>query len=132
MQTDATVWAIIALMTVCNSLVDIDVIHGRYELGPKHKLNILIHQFVILTAMLGLFFLDRQNIQAHLFLICVSIACMLFFKGCFLAQWQRANITYTQDDFIRIQKTKSRRNIEFLTIIVPVLLIDLYKLRVLP
>ena len=132
MQTDATVWAIIALMTVCNSLVDIDVIHGRYELGPKHKLNILIHQFVILTAMLGLFFLDRQNIQAHLFLICVSIACMLFFKGCFLAQWQRANITYTQDDFIRIQKTKSRRNLEFLTIIVPVLLIDLYKLRVLP
>ena len=82
--------------------------------------------------MLGLFFLDRQNIQAHLFLICVSIACMLFFRGCFLAQWQRTNITYTQDDFIRIQKTKSRRNIEFLTIIVPVLLIDLYKLRALP
>ena len=132
MQTDAIVWAIIALMTANNSLTDIEVIHGRYELGPKHKLNILVHQFVILTAMLGLFFTRRTNIQAHLFLVCVSIACMLFFKGCFLAQWQRNNITYTQEDFHRIQKSKSRRNLEFLTIIVPVLLIDLYKLRALP
>jgi hypothetical protein len=132
MKPDTTVWAIILFMTVYVSLVDIRVIHGKYQLGPKHMLNILLHQFVILTAMLGAFFVTRPNIHAHLFLVVMSILCMLYFKGCFMAQWQRDNVVYTPEDFLLIQKPKERRMFEFLSIIVPVLLIDLYKLRVLP
>ena len=131
MKTDTIVWLIICLMTVYMSLIDIRIIHGKYQLNEKHKINILLHQFFILIAMIGVFFTTRPNIQAHLFLVGVFIVCMLYFKGCFMAQWQRNNITYTQEDFTIIQKPKSRRNLEFLIIIIPVLLIDLYKLRVL-
>lgn len=128
---DTVIWLIIIMITICNSLLDIEVIHGRYDIGPKHKLNIVIHQFYILTGLIGIFFMQRANVIAHLFLVSMFITCWLFFRGCVLAQWQRANITYSQDDFLRIQKSKRRRLIEFVGMVVPMVLIDIYKLRVL-
>jgi hypothetical protein len=49
-----------------------------------------------------------------------------------MAIWQRDNITYTPEDFVTIQKPKSQRLFEFLGMVIPLLLIDLYKLRALP
>lgn len=115
-------------MTLYNSLIDIQVIHAKYMLGTKHLLNVFIHQFIIMTAMIGAFFTSRTNIQAHLFLVLVSIACMLFFKACFMAEWQRKNIPYMIEDLLIIHKSERRRVFDFLLIIVPVLLIDLFKL----
>jgi hypothetical protein len=130
MGPDMIAWAIIALMTAHNSLLDIDVIHGKYTLRLKEKFNILIHQFIGLTALIGVFFQETESIQVHMFIVGMIALCWMYFGGCFLAQWQRDSIKYTPDDFYRIQKTKFRRIFEFLSMVVPLLLIDLYKLKI--
>jgi len=126
---DRTIWGIIALMTAHNSLLDIDVIHGNYSLGFKEKLNIVMHQFVGLAAIIGVFFRGVESIHAHVFIVSMIALCWTYFGGCFMAQWQREHITYTPDDFVRIQKPEGRRFAEFLSLVVSLLLIDLYKLR---
>jgi len=132
MDADSVLWGAIALMTAHNSLLDVDVIHGKYMLGYKEKLNILAHQFVGLSALIGAFFQGTESIQAHMFIVGMIAVCWVYFGGCFMAMWQRDNITYTPDDFVRIQKTKSRRLFEFFSLVIPLLFIDLYKLRALP
>ena len=132
MNADTAVWAAIAIMTMHNSLTDVSVIHGKYTLDAKQKLNIVWHQTVIVMALLGLLFESKTNIQTHLFLISMCALCWLWFDGCFMAIWQRDNITYTPEDFTIIQKTKGQRLFEFLGMVVPLFFIDLYKLRALP
>lgn len=129
MDADTVLWASIALMTFHTSFTEISVIHGKYTLGSKHLLNILVHQFVIIGAIIGLLFQKVSNIQAHLLLISLCIACWLWFGECFMGAWQRENIQYSREDFDVIQKPKDRRFVEFLSMVVPLLLIDLYKLR---
>jgi hypothetical protein len=129
MNADTILWGTIALMTAHNSLLDIDVIHGAYSLGNMEKLNIIMHQFVGISALVGVFFQNYESIQAHMFIVGMIAVCWYYFDGCFMAQWQRNNITYTPDDFVRIQKPKERRFVEFLSLVVPLLVIDLYKLR---
>ncbi len=128
MEADAILWAAIAISTLHVSQTDISVIHGRYKLDLKQQLNIVVHQFFIVAALLGVLFQQRQNIQAHLFLIMICIVCWIWFNGCFMAQWQRNNITYTSEEFTRIQKPKDKRLVQFLSMVAPLLIIDLYKL----
>lgn len=128
MDADIIVWAAIIISTLHVSNTDITVIHGRHKLNLKQQMNIVVHQFFIVAALLGVLFQQRRNIQAHLFLIMACILCWVWFKGCFMAQWQRNNIKYTSDEFAVIQKPKGQRLGEFLSMVVPLLLIDLYKL----
>lgn len=128
MEADSVLWAAIAISTLHVSLTDISVIHGRHALGPKEKLNILLHQFIIVSALLGVFFQKKINIQAHIFVIMMCIVCWIWFNGCFMAQWQRNNIVYTPEEFTRIQKPKDKRLVQFLSMVAPLLIIDLYKL----
>jgi hypothetical protein len=125
---DGRIWAAIAVMTFLNSRLDIEVIHRGYFLGPKHKLNIVIHQFIILMAILGVLFVDRSSIQAHLFLLTMCVVCWLWFKGCFMYHWQLNNIPYEETDLKRIHGTPSSQLLNFMAIIVPGILIDMYKL----
>lgn len=129
MNADTILWGAIALMTLQTSVTDVAVVHGRYTLGPKHILNILIHQFVIIGAILGVLFQDVPNIKAHLFLVSMCIMCWLWFDECFMGAWQRQNILYSREDFNIIQKPPQRRFAEFLSLVVPLIIIDLYKLR---
>lgn len=128
MDADTIVWAAIVISTLHVSTTDLTVIHGRHTLGPKEQMNIVVHQFFIVAALLGVLFQKRMNIKAHFFLILTCIVCWLWFKGCFMAQWQRNNIRYTPDEFAVIQKPKNKRLSEFLGMVVPLLLIDGYKL----
>lgn len=129
MNADTILWASIALMTVHVSITDAFVVHGRYTLSSKHLLNILIHQFVIIGAILGLLFQGTSHIKAHLCLISMCIMCWLWFGECFMGAWQRLNIGYSREDFNIIQKPPQRRLAEFLSLVVPLVIIDLYKLR---
>jgi hypothetical protein len=129
MNADNVLWASIALMTAHTSFTDVSVVHGRYTLGPKHILNILVHQFIIIGVILGLLFQGASNIKAHLFLISMCIMCWLWFGECFMGAWQRENIAYNHEDFTIIQKPKERRLAEFLSLVIPLLAIDIYKLR---
>lgn len=127
MDADTVLWLAIALTTFGVSRTDINVIHGRYTLTKKQKWNIYIHQFAILTVTLGILFQKRINIFGHMFLTGASIACWLWFDGCFMAEWQREQIQYTPDDLRIIQKPEDARFREFLWT-VPILLLDVYKL----
>lgn len=129
MNADTILWASIALMTVHVSITDAFVVHGRYTLSSKHLLNILIHQFVIIGAILGLLFQGTSHIKAHLCLISMIILTWLWFGECFMGAWQRQNIMYSREDFKIIQKPPQRRLAEFLSLVVPLVIIDLYKLR---
>jgi len=129
MNADNVLWASIALMTAHTSFTDVSVVHGRYTLGAKHILNILVHQFIIIGAILGLLFQGASNIKAHLFLISMCIMCWLWFGECFMGAWQRENIGYNHEDFTIIQKPKERRLAEFLSLVIPLLAIDIHKLR---
>lgn len=128
MEADTILWAAIVISTLHVSQNDISVIHGRHMLGPKEQLNILLHQFIIVTALLGVLFQKSFNIQFHLFIVLACIVCWIWFNGCFMAQWQRDNIRYTPEEFIIIQKPKDKRLTQFLSMVVPLLIIDLYKL----
>jgi hypothetical protein len=125
---DGRIWAAIAIMTFLNSRTDIEVIHRGYTLGPKHTLNILVHQFIILMAILGILFVDRSSIQAHLFVLSVCVVCWLWFKGCFMHHWQLKNIPYKETDIRGIHGTTDGQLLNFMAIIVPGILIDVYKL----
>jgi len=129
MNADNVLWASIALMAAHTSFTDVSVVHGRYTLGPKHILNIFVHQFIIIGAILGLLFQGVPSIKAHLFLISMCIMCWIWFGECFMGAWQRQNIAYSREDFSIIQKPPQRRFAEFLSLVVPLVLIDLYKLR---
>ena len=129
MNADTILWGSIALMTLQTSVTEASVVHGRYTLGPKHLLNILVHQFVIIGAVLGVLFQGASNITAHLFLISMCIMCWLWFGECFMGAWQRENIAYKREDFTIIQKPKERRLAEFLSLVIPLMAIDIYKLR---
>ena len=129
MNADNVLWASIALMTAHTSFTDVSVVHARYTLGPKHILNIFVHQFIILGAILGVLFQGTSNIKAHLFLVSMCIMCWLCFGECFMGAWKRENIGYSHEDFTIIQKPKERRLAEFLSLVIPLLAIDIYKLR---
>lgn len=128
-MSDLRIWAAIAMMTLFNTRLDIEVIHRGYVLDPMHKLNIVVHQFIILASILGLLFVQRTSIQAHLFLMVMCALCWIWFKGCFLYQWQIDNIPYEEMDQKRIHGSPSMQFLRFVAIVVPAILIDLYKLR---
>lgn len=125
---DSRIWAAIVIMTLFVSRLDIQVIHRGYPLGPKHILNILVHQFIILAAILGFLFMDRSSIQAHLFLMSMCVVCWVWFNGCFLYHWQVDNIAYDETDLKRIHGTTDGQLLNFMAIVIPGILIDMYKL----
>jgi hypothetical protein len=67
MDADTVLWAAIALMTAHNSLTDINVIHGRYMLDAKQKLNIVLHQFVIIVSTSSVYFPVEHKRTARTF-----------------------------------------------------------------
>jgi hypothetical protein len=94
----------------------------------KKKLNIVLHQVFITLIILGLLFQERSNIHTHIMTLIVCASCWYWFDGCFMAKWQRDNVLYTPEDFPIIQKPKRQRFLEFVGMIVPLFLFDLYKL----
>lgn len=129
LSADTIAWSSIALATIHTSFTDISVIHGKYALDFKKKLNIVLHQCVITSILFGVLFQSPSNIHTHMVLLAGAAACWYYFDGCFMAKWQRDNVIYNPGDFLTIQKPKHRRLMEFLGTILPLLLIDIYKLR---
>lgn len=133
MKIDTIVLSIIGLMTILNSRIDITVIHGNYTLTLKDKLLLLLHQFLILFMILGVFFQTKPFIQFHFGLVCLALLCwVLFGNKCFLADWQRNSIQYTSEDIQRIHKPRSTQVFEFFGIVIPLIIIDLYRLGFFP
>jgi len=118
----------ILMMTAYIGNVNTRVIHGEYKLSPMHHLNMYIHQLAGLTMSLGILFESRSLIELHLALLLGTIACFIWFKGCFMAMWERENIPYTPSDLVRIQRPEHKRVHEFFMLLLPFVFIDLYKL----
>jgi hypothetical protein len=125
-----TVLAIIALMTILNARTDVTVIHAKYSLSMKDKLLLTFHHFVILFMILGVFFKSRRLVRIHLGVVVAALICWFVFGNkCFLAEWQRNSINYTEDDRMIIHKSHGTQLFEFFGIIVPLLAIDILKLK---
>ena len=128
LSADTIAWISIGLTALHLIFVDITVIHGKYRLDTKEKLNIVIHQFFISAILFGVLFQNVSNIYTHMMILVSCASCWAFFGGCFMAQWQREHITYTPVDFTVIQKPKDRRVLEFIGTIFPLFAFDLLKL----
>lgn len=125
-----TVLAIIALMTFLNVRTDVTVIHAKYSLSMKDKLLLTFHHFVILFMILGVFFKTRRLVRIHLGVVVVALICWFIFGNkCFLGDWQRNSIRYTEEDVQIIHKSRDTQVFEFFVIVVPLLAIDLLKLK---
>ena len=125
-----TVLAIIALMTILNARTDVTVIHGKYNLTAKDKLLLTFHHFVILFMILGVFFKSRRLVRIHLGVVIAALICWFMFgNSCFLADWQRNSIRYTDEDLQIIHKSRGTQVFEFFSIVIPLLVIDVLKLR---
>jgi hypothetical protein len=124
------VLAIIALMTILNARTDITVIHAKYSLAMKDKLLLTFHHFVILFMILGVFFKSRRFVRIHLGVVVAALICWFMFGNkCFLAEWQRNSISYTEEDRMIIHKSRDTQVFEFFAIVVPLLAIDIMKLK---
>lgn len=125
-----TVLAIIALMTILNARTDVTVIHGKYKLTAKDKLLLTFHHFVILFMILGVFFKSRRLVRIHMGVVVAALICWFMFgNSCFLANWQRNSIRYTDEDLQIIHKSRDTQVFEFFAIVVPLLVIDAWKLK---
>jgi hypothetical protein len=125
-----TVLAIIALMTILNARTDVTVIHGKYNLTAKDKLLVTFHHFVILFMILGVFFNSKRLISVHLGVVVIALMCWFMFGNkCFLADWQRNSIRYTEEDVQIIHKSRGTQMFEFFAIVIPLLAIDILKLK---
>lgn len=125
-----TVLAIIALMTILNVRTDVTVIHGKYKLTAKDKLLVTFHHFVILFMILGVFFKSKRLVSVHLGVVVIALICwFLFGNKCFLADWQRNSIRYTEEDVQIIHKSRGTQMFEFFAIVLPLLAIDILKLK---
>jgi hypothetical protein len=125
-----TVLAIIALMTILNARTDVTVIHGKYDLTAKDKLLVTFHHFVILFMILGVFFKSKRLVRIHLGVVIAALMCWFVFGNkCFLADWQRNSIRYTEEDVQIIHKSRDTQMFEFFAIVLPLLAIDILKLK---
>ena len=125
-----TVLAIITLMTILNARTDVTVIHGKYNLTAKDKLLLTFHHFVILFMILGVFFKSRRLVRIHLGVVIAALICWFMFgNSCFLAEWQRNSIRYTEEDLQIIHKSSDTQVFEFFSIVIPLLAIDILKLK---
>lgn len=125
-----TVLAIIALMTILNARTDVTVIHGKYDLTAKDKLLVTFHHFVILFMILGVFFKSKRLVGVHLGVVVIALMCWFMFGNkCFLADWQRNSIRYTEEDIQIIHKSRGTQMFEFFAIVIPLLAIDILKLK---
>jgi hypothetical protein len=116
------------MMTVYVGNTNTRVIHGKYSLNPMHHVNMYVHQLAGLTMSLGILFESRILTELHLALILMTIACFLWFGGCFMAMWERENIPYTPEDINIIQRPPEKRTMDFFMLLVPFVLVDIYKL----
>ena len=125
-----TVLAIIALMTFLNARTDVTVIHAKYSLSMKDKLLLTFHHFVILFMILGVFFKSRRLVRVHLGVVVTALICWFMFgNSCFLADWQRNSIRYTDEDLQIIHKSRDTQLFEFFSIVIPLIAIDILKLK---
>lgn len=115
-------------MTFLNVRTDVTVIHAKYSLSMKDKLLLTFHHFVILFMILGVFFKTRRLVRIHLGVVAL-ICWFIFGNKCFLADWQRNSIRYTEEDVQIIHKSRDTHVFEFFVIVVPLLAIDLLKLK---
>ena len=96
----------------------------------KDKLLLTFHHFVILFMILGVFFKSKRLVRIHLGVVVAALICWLMFGNkCFLAEWQRNSINYTEDDRMIIHKSYGTQMFEFFGIVVPLLAIDILKLK---
>ena len=117
-------------MTFLNVRTDVTVIHAKYSLSMKDKLLLTFHHFVILFMILGVFFKTRRLVRIHLGVVVAAlIYWFIFGNKCFLADWQRSSIRYTEEDVQIIHKSRNTQVFEFFVIVVPLLAIDLLKLK---
>ena len=117
-------------MTILNARTDVTVIHGKYNLTVKDKLLLTFHHFVILFMILGVFFKSRRLIRIHLGVVVTALICWFVFGNkCFLAEWQRNSIRYTEEDVQIIHKSSDTQVFEFFSIVVPLIAIDMLKLK---
>jgi len=125
-----TVLPIIALMTILNARTDVTVIHAKYSLSTKDVLLLTFHHFVILFMILGVFFKTSGLIRVHLGVVVAALICWFMFGNkCFLAEWQRNSIEYTDEDRLIIHKSNGMQLFEFFGIVIPLLAIDILKLK---
>ena len=117
-------------MTFLNARTDVTVIHGKYNLTAKDKLLLTFHHFVILFMILGVFFKSRRLVRIHLGVVIAALICWFMFgNSCFLADWQRNSIKYTGEDLQIIHKSRDTQVFEFFSIVIPLLVIDILKLK---
>ena len=124
-------WPAIFMVTALNTHTDIFVIHRKYTLTPRQKLEMFVHHIIILTVLLGIFFTDRKSILVHALVVAGCLVCWFMNDGCIMAQWQRSNVGYTPDDLVAIHGTPEKQLEQFIGTIGPVALITVYKLRAL-
>jgi len=128
MHSDTKIWIAILMMAVYIGNVNIRVIHRNYQLTPMHQLNMYMHQLAGLTMSLGVLFTTTALVELHLALLLMTIACFMWYKGCFLAIWERDNIPYTPSDLEVIQRPEHKRASEFFMLLLPFVFVDIYKL----
>jgi hypothetical protein len=128
MHPDIKIWIAILMMAAYVGNTNTRVIHGEYALTPMHHLNMYVHQLAKLSMSLGILFSSRSLVELHLILLLMTIACFVWFGGCFMAMWERENIPYTPSDLDRIQRPADKRSLDFFMLMIPLVLIDLYKL----
>jgi hypothetical protein len=117
-------------MTILNARTDVTVIHGKYDLTAKDKLLVTFHHFVILFMILGVFFKSKRLVSVHLGVVVIALMCWFMFGNkCFLADWQRNSIRYTEEDVQIIHKSRDTQMFEFFAIVLPLLAIDILKLK---
>ena len=105
------------------------LIHKDYDMTTKHRLNMFWHAVIGFTMAFGIFFRNPHLVQLHLALVLMAVASWFWHGGCFMAQWERENIPYTPRDLELIQRPADRRALEFFMLMIPYLVIDIYKLR---
>lgn len=126
---DRDLFIMIAGMSLFFGNQNASLIHKDYDLTTKHRLNMFWHAVVGFTMAFGIFFRSPHLVQLHLALVLMAVASWFWHGGCFMAQWERENIPYTPRDLELIQRPVDRRALEFFMLMVPYMLIDLYKLR---
>lgn len=127
---DQTVLYIIGLVAILNTRTDIQVIHAKYDLSTRTKALMFLHHLLILFMILGVFLKTTIFIKMHLFVLLSALVCWFMCgQSCFMADWQRKSINYSEEDLRIIHKSRGKQMLEFFGITIPFILIDLYKLN---
>ena len=122
-------WPAIILMSHQNYCTDIDVIHSEYDVDTKTKFLMFIHHVLIVSAIAGMFFVNKTNIKIHILILAIELILWQIFNGCIMAILQREWINYTEEDLVRIHGATEIQNSNFYLITILGIVLDLLKLK---